>query len=391
MELGSLRSFFPSVPFMALTATAPAKTIDTITKALVMKSPLVVRVNPNRENIFLKKELRPHGWAGYDSILVPIANQLKVKGIKYPKTVIYMKLNGCGYSFRLFQNILKEKQFPDELSPQKRLFEQYHSPATAYMKKFILSEFLSEVSCVRVIFATSAFGMGVNAPDIEQIIHISPPSSFEEYAQQIGRAGRNGSQALAVLYYTNGEISDHIVKLKRIDTEMAKFCKNSSLCLREMMLNYFDFKSSRQLEMEKFCKNSSLLLQEIMLNYLDFKKSSHQLCCNVCDDAQDTGNLDVLCKCVGLADEIYRKVSPSGLEAIEKGFDDILAECDINESFNFCDVFQDNINLAEVFQSILLDIEYVKDQDMLLHKYKIWDECISNSVMEIINEHSYIL
>ena len=53
------------------------------------------------------------------------------------------------------------------------------------MKKSIISEIKEENSRIRVLFATSALGMGVNAPYVEHIIHISPPSNLESYMAPI--------------------------------------------------------------------------------------------------------------------------------------------------------------------------------------------------------------
>ena len=64
--------------------------------------------------------------------------------------------------------------------PAARLFAQFHAPQTNEMKS-IISEIKKQNSRVRVIFATSALGMGVDAPDIRHVIHITPLSSIESY------------------------------------------------------------------------------------------------------------------------------------------------------------------------------------------------------------------
>ena len=71
------------------------------------------------------------------------------------------------------------------------------------MKRFIVQELCKVKSRVRIVFATVALGMGLNAPHIRQIIHYKPPTSLEKYFQETGRAGRDGLQSTAVLYYNN--------------------------------------------------------------------------------------------------------------------------------------------------------------------------------------------
>ena len=56
------------------------------------------------------------------------------------------------------------------------------------MKKFILNEIVKQNSTIRLVLATIALGMGLNAPCIQRIIHCRPPTTMEKYMQEIGRA-----------------------------------------------------------------------------------------------------------------------------------------------------------------------------------------------------------
>jgi bloom syndrome protein len=76
------------------------------------------------------------------------------------------------------------------------------------MKEEILCQLNSEKSNLRVVFATVAFGMGVDIHSVRQIIHIGPPRTIREYFQETGRAGRDGKFSKAILYYSNRRSKD---------------------------------------------------------------------------------------------------------------------------------------------------------------------------------------
>jgi ATP-dependent DNA helicase RecQ len=59
---------------------------------------------------------------------------------------------------------------------------------------------------LRVVCATNAFGMGIDRPDIEAVIHADLPASIEAYYQEIGRAGRDGRPATATLLWTYADV-----------------------------------------------------------------------------------------------------------------------------------------------------------------------------------------
>ena len=60
------------------------------------------------------------------------------------------------------------------------------------MKVFIIKELSRDMPNVRLVLATVALGMGLNAPCIKRIVHCRPPTTLEGYMQEIGRAGREG-------------------------------------------------------------------------------------------------------------------------------------------------------------------------------------------------------
>ena len=171
--LDGLKAFFPSSPTLTLTATAPQHLIMKLKESLCLsKDCKIISKNPNRKNIFLNKQKRlsnTYGYESYENILRPIAESLLRETVQYPLTIIYLKLKYCGFAYHLFDQILNKNQYQEQGNgPPIRLFAQFHSQQTTRMKEEIIAEIRKEVSITRVVFATTALGMGVNALHVRQ-------------------------------------------------------------------------------------------------------------------------------------------------------------------------------------------------------------------------------
>lgn len=246
-NLAMLCATFPTVPVAALTATASKRDVTAIKESLNLKNPLEVIKNPNCPNIFYKKVFRKGDDVDFfEEILKPIALGLKEKKLDYPITILYLPLRWCGFSFKFLQKQLGEDQYHStqnpgneaaDTKPENRLFAQYHAPQTRTMKELILKELSSPLSTVRVVFATVAMGMGVDIPSIRNIIHVGPPRTIREYVQETGRAGRDGQQSFAVLYYNNRDIAKNREGMSDV---IRQFCRLEDSCLRKFLLNSLD-------------------------------------------------------------------------------------------------------------------------------------------------------
>ena len=210
-------------------------------RSLCMNNSKVVVGDLDRQNIFFEKIFRgSQEEEALEKILEPMILGLKQQLVKFPLTIIYLKLRFCGFAYKLFEYHLGSQQYYPtgaEPIPKNRLFAQYHSPQTELMKKEILEQLTSGESKVRIIFATVAIGMGVNVPNIRQVIHIGVPTSIREYYQEIGRCGRDGHPAKATLYYNNRDIAKN---RPGISDSVRTFCKSEEKCLRKQLLEYLD-------------------------------------------------------------------------------------------------------------------------------------------------------
>lgn len=81
----------------------------------------------------------------------------------------------------------------------------FHGSMSSADKAEVIRQF--KTGEVLTVFATSAFGMGIDIPDIRGVIHYRPTESIEQYYQQIGRVGRDGKPSWALLYYSNKNIA----------------------------------------------------------------------------------------------------------------------------------------------------------------------------------------
>jgi superfamily II DNA helicase RecQ len=165
---------------ICLTATATPKVADDICEAFDISKSAVFRTSPYRPNLELQ------------------AMAVKSKQDKYPlifdflrkhpgPTLVYVTLQQQAVSMA---EDLKKNGF--------RQTAAFHAGMKVEQKMEVQEGFMANK--VRIVVATIAFGMGIDKPDIRNVIHFDLPSTIEEYSQQVGRAGRDGKPSSCMFY-----------------------------------------------------------------------------------------------------------------------------------------------------------------------------------------------
>lgn len=248
-RIGDVRSLLPQgVPVLALTATATEEVIKDTLKGLAMKADAhIIRVSPDRPNIYLYKCKVDKDLSSTFAWLV---NTLKSEADKAPRTIVYCKSQkDCGKLFKHFKYELgKFAYFPQgcqEVS-SNMLIGMYHAKTLKRHKERVSGSLFDEDGVCRVVFASTALGMGVNLSDIRQVIHYGPPRQVDDFVQEIGRAGRDGKPAKSVLFF-NGH------HLKKCEETMKTYAKSKDHCLRKLLLDKFGAATSNANEDHDCC------------------------------------------------------------------------------------------------------------------------------------------
>lgn len=227
-QLGLVKERFPGVPIMALTATADRLTRIDLREQLGIGDAKMFIKSFDRPNISL-------------SVVSGMSGREKLKRIV---NFIEAHKGQSGIVYCLSRK--NTEDMAKSLSALGINAQAFHAGMPTEKKLRIQRDFINDD--LQVICATIAFGMGIDKSNVRWIIHSNMPKNIENYYQEVGRAGRDGMKADALMFYSFGDVKtlmsfandsgQAMVNIEKL-SRMQQFAE-ATVCRRRMLLSYFN-------------------------------------------------------------------------------------------------------------------------------------------------------
>ncbi|MHC5253066.1 RecQ family ATP-dependent DNA helicase [Listeria kieliensis] len=253
--LGEFREKANKPTTMVLTATATKRVRADILEQLNLSGIKEIIYSVNRPNISFQVE-KFAAKREKEEALLDLAEKLATPGIIY------------------FSSKRLAEETAHILRREKgRRAAYYHGDMEPLDRILIQEQFVS--GQLDLICATSAFGMGIDKADIRFVIHYHLPADLEAYMQEVGRAGRDGIESVAILLYANGDevLRQQLADRDLPDPNLLQLPENLKEILPEAekrFLNYFLRSGLSEAEIRERIEKRRLIKQENLQALLGF-------------------------------------------------------------------------------------------------------------------------
>ncbi len=242
LQLAKLKHFFPAIPLIALTATADK----------LVRKDILERLNVEHAELFISSFNRPNIFYG-----------VQPKRNHYAQLLDYLdeRKGESGIIYCLSRKSVES--LAADLKDEGFAVLPYHAGLDKQTRDKNQELFLKDEA--KIIVATIAFGMGIDKSNVRFVVHCDLPKNIESYYQETGRAGRDGLQSDALLFFSWGDVSK-LEDFARVEGNT----EQSEIMLKKLKImgNFGDLKSCRR---------------KFLLNY--FAEETIEVCGN-CDNCQ---------------------------------------------------------------------------------------------------------
>ena len=276
--IGSLRRLFPEVPFIALTATATQETQQKVLQSLEMTAPKIFAESVSRTNLKLKVIKK-------ENDVIEQIHSIIEKDYQGQTGIIYM------------QTTDECKKITAELQMKGIKIKSYFGAMKSDTK--VANQKMWMDGRIQLMSATSAFGAGVDKKDVRIILHGSLPNSIEDYVQQVGRAGRDGENASAILLYSAKDVESGIDIVSPPTTRSPDKFQVEGI---QRILELQDFLTSKG-----ECRNA--VLRQYFGEQVKTCIALGGEACDNCDEKVDNTNVDIMVEASAITEELQRRES----------------------------------------------------------------------------------
>jgi ATP-dependent DNA helicase RecQ len=180
MTIATVRDIFPDTPILALTATATKDVRADIVKQLELTNPTIFKQSFARDNIF------------YDIRYSENKDGDTLKNAGKGCSIIYTRSRKQTEAISKYLSLSGVNAIP------------YHAGMAKEKREEAQNKWMNNET--PVMTATTAFGMGIDKPDVRMVLHYDAPEHLEAYYQEAGRAGRDGKPSMALGLYNSTDI-----------------------------------------------------------------------------------------------------------------------------------------------------------------------------------------